>query len=86
MATASTSSIGRAVRDRLPEGKMTWKKVMRPESEKFTPDNQVGYFNRVLRLVAPVKCQLFIQEKKKFNGKHANVFVHFFTVSLSLYS
>ena len=44
MATASISSIGRAVRDRLSEGKMTWKKVMRPESEKFTPDNQVGYF------------------------------------------
>ena len=43
MATASISSIGRAVRDRLPEGKMTWKKVRRPESEKFTPDNQVGY-------------------------------------------
>ena len=64
MATASTSTIGRAVRDCLPEGKMTWKKVMIPESEKFTPDNQVGYFNRVLRLVAPVKCQLFIQEKK----------------------
>ena len=43
MATASTSTIGRAVRDCLPEGKMTWKKVMIPESEKFTPDNQVGY-------------------------------------------
>ena len=60
MATASISTIGRAVRDRLPEGKMTWKKVMRPESEKFTPDNQVGYFHRVLKLVALVKCQLFI--------------------------
>ena len=36
MATASISTIGRAVRDPLPEGKMTW--------EIFTPDNQVGYF------------------------------------------
>ena len=64
MAAASISTIGRAVRDRLPEGKITWKKMMRHAGEKFTPDNQVGYFNRVLRLVAPVKCQLFIQEKK----------------------
>ena len=44
MATASISTIGRAVQDRLPEGKMTWKKMMRPAGEKFTPDNQVGYF------------------------------------------
>ena len=34
-ATASISTIGRAVRDRLPEGKMTWKKMMRPAGEKF---------------------------------------------------
>ena len=27
---------------------------------KFTPDNQVGYFNRVSRIVGLVKCQLFI--------------------------
>ena len=33
MATASISTIGRAVRDRLPEGKMTWKKMMRPAGE-----------------------------------------------------
>ena len=38
-ATASISTIGRAVRDHLPEGKMTWKKMMRPAGEKFTPDN-----------------------------------------------
>ena len=44
MATASISTIGRAVQDRLPEGKMTWKKMMRHAGEKFTPDNQVGYF------------------------------------------
>ena len=37
--TASISAIGRAVRDRLPEGKMTWKKMIRPAAEKFTPDN-----------------------------------------------
>ena len=59
MATASISTIGRAVRDRLPEGKMTWKKMMRPAGEKFSPDNQVGYLNSV-RLVGLVKCQLFI--------------------------
>ena len=41
MATASNSTIGRAVRARLPEGKMTWKKMMRPAGEKFSPDNQV---------------------------------------------
>ena len=38
-ATASISTIGRAVPDRLPEEKMTWKKLMRPASEKFTPDH-----------------------------------------------
>ena len=48
MATASISSIGRAVTETaLPEGKMTWKRMMRPAGEKLTPDNQVGYFNRV---------------------------------------
>ena len=52
MATASISTIGRAVGDRLQDG-MTWKKlkIMRPAGEKCTPDNQVGYFNKVLRLV-----------------------------------
>ena len=45
--TASISTTGRAVRDLLPEGKMTWKKMMRPAGEKFTPDNKVGYFDRV---------------------------------------
>ena len=58
MATASISTTGRAVRDRLPEGKMTWRKMMKPVGEKFTRDNQVGHFNRVLRLVGLVKCQL----------------------------
>ena len=47
MATASISAIGLAVRDRLPEGKMTWKKMMKPAGEKSSSDNQVGYFNRV---------------------------------------
>ena len=37
MATASISTMGRAVRARLPEGKMTWKKMMRPAGKKFTP-------------------------------------------------
>ena len=41
MARASISTIGRSVRDRLPEGKMTWKRMMTPAGEKFTPDNQV---------------------------------------------
>ena len=36
MATASNSTIGRAVRAHLPEGKMTWKKMMRPAGEKFS--------------------------------------------------
>lgn len=36
------STIGRAVGDRLPEGMMTWKKIMRPAGEKCIPDNQVG--------------------------------------------
>ena len=49
MATASISTIGRAavraVGDRLPEG--TWKKIMRPAGKKCTPDNEVGYLNRV---------------------------------------
>ena len=48
MATASISTIGRAVGDRLQDG-MTWKEIMKPAGEKCTPDNQVGYFNRVLR-------------------------------------
>ena len=43
MATVSISTIGRALRDRLPEGKMTWEKMMRPAGETFNPDNQVGY-------------------------------------------
>ena len=60
MATASISTIGRAVGDRLPEGIMTWKKIMRPAGEKCTPDNQVGYFNRVKRLVRLVEYRLFI--------------------------
>ena len=47
MATASISTIGRAVGDRLQDGIMTWKKIMRPAGEKCTPDKQVGYFNRV---------------------------------------
>ena len=47
MATVSISTTGRAVRDRLPDGKMTWEKIMRPAGETLTPDNQVGYFNRV---------------------------------------
>ena len=47
MVTASISTTGRAVGDRLPDGIMTWKKIMRPAGEKCTPDNQVGYFNRV---------------------------------------
>ena len=59
MATASVSTMGRAFRARLPEGKMTWKKMKRPAGEKFSPDNQVGYLNSV-RLVGLVKCRLFI--------------------------
>ena len=47
MATALIPTIGRAVGDRLSEGIMTWKKIMRPAGEKCTPNNQVGYFNRV---------------------------------------
>ena len=43
MATVSISTIGRALRDRFPEGKMTWEKMMRPAGETFTPDNQAGY-------------------------------------------
>ena len=54
MATASIATMGRAVRTRLPEGKMTWKKMMRPAGEKLSPDNQG------VRLVGLVKCQLFI--------------------------
>ena len=42
MATASISTIGRAVGDRLPDG-MTWEKIMRRAGEKSTLDNQVGY-------------------------------------------
>ena len=62
MATALISTMGRAVRARLPEGKMTWKKIMRPAGEEFIPDNQVGYFKSV-RLVGLGKCQLFIYTK-----------------------
>ena len=60
MVTVSISTIGRAVRDRLPEEKMTCERMMRPASETFNPDNRVGYFDRVQRLVGLVKCQLFI--------------------------
>ena len=65
MATASISTIGRAVRGHLLEGKMTWEKMTRPAGEKFTRDNQVGYFNRLLRLVGLVKCQLSFNIKMK---------------------
>ena len=34
-ATAWISTIGCAVQDRSPEGKMTWKKMMRSAGEKF---------------------------------------------------
>ena len=57
MATSSISTIGRAVRDRLPE----WKRsMMKPakNSPLIIKNHQVGYFNRVLRLVGLVKCQL----------------------------
>ena len=47
MAKASISTLGRSVRDRLPEGKMTWERMMRPAGEKFIPNSQVGCFNRV---------------------------------------
>ena len=47
MATALISTIGRTVRDRLPKGKMTSKKMRRPAGKKFNPDNQVGYLNRL---------------------------------------
>ena len=47
MATVSISTIGRAVRDRLPKGKMAWEKMIRPAGETFNPDNQVRYFIRV---------------------------------------
>ena len=35
----SIASIGRAVRTRLSTGIMTWKKMVRPSAEKFTPEN-----------------------------------------------
>ena len=35
MATASISTMGRVVRDRLPKGKMTWKKMMRAAGESW---------------------------------------------------
>ena len=49
MATSSISTIGRQVLSETgsADGIMTWKKITRPAGEKFTPDNQVGYFNRV---------------------------------------
>jgi len=34
-----TSTTGCAVKDHSPKQKMTWKKMMRPVSEKFNPDN-----------------------------------------------
>ena len=74
MATASISarpcSVGSFSSrfDRLPEGKMTWKKMMSRwgKEAKTSPliDNHVGYFNRVLRLVGLVKYQRFIWYKK----------------------
>ena len=35
----SIAAIGRAVRSRLSTGIMTWKKMIRPSAEKFTPEN-----------------------------------------------
>ena len=35
----SIAAIGRAVRTRLSTGIMTWKKMIRPAAEKFTPEN-----------------------------------------------
>lgn len=35
----SISAIGRAVRTRLSTGIMTWKRMIRPSAEKFTPEN-----------------------------------------------
>ncbi len=35
----SIAAIGRTVRTRLSTGIMTWKKIIRPSAEKFTPEN-----------------------------------------------
>ena len=59
--TASISAIGPAVRDRLPEGKMTWKKMIRPAGEKFTPDNIAycqSYIN-FMTIVDPFRVKFF---------------------------
>ena len=37
MARASISTRGRYARDCLPEGKMTWKRMMRPAGENSRP-------------------------------------------------
>ena len=53
--------IGRAVRDRLPEEKMTWKKMTRPAGKKFTPDNIAycqSYVNFMGRL-RPFRVKFF---------------------------
>lgn len=47
------SAIGRAVRDRLPEGKMTWKRIIRPACEKFTPEN-IAYCESYINFMSTV--------------------------------
>ena len=74
MATASISTIGRAIRARLLEGKMTWKKMMRPAGEKWSPDNQDGYFTalfnntRTLKLKAQPTNAFFAAVNQMFGG------------------
>ena len=91
MATASISSMGRAVRARLPKGKMTWKKMMRPAGENLSPDNQTAYLYSV-RLVGLVKFSFNvtfsfnIKSSETYyvilKGKYANVWF----ISSKLYS
>lgn len=65
-ATASISAIGRAVRDRLPEGKMSWKKMIRPAGEKFTADN-IAYCQSFIDFMNTVPNALNFSMKRVSN-------------------
>ena len=49
----SKSAIGRAVRDKLPCGTMTWKRMTRPVAEKFT-ENNIRYCQHFLNYISTI--------------------------------
>ena len=57
----SLSAIGNTVRNRLPDGPFTRKKLTRPKAEKFTPQNLAycGQFLNFISALPPEKIKFF---------------------------